>query len=170
MVRDQISALTPKRSTSTPQTFLPNIPNLPAMSTAPMVPPASQPISQPLQQLLNPGTLAELIKNTAARQQPTPPPQIPNIIPQMATNSISQPSITPVPENPLLAALRARGLLPSASAPPAASAGPSANLASAFPLIVPGQVQYTPPVSTPQPSNISNGQLEVQMNTASIKM
>ncbi|PLB39205.1 putative mRNA cleavage factor complex component Pcf11 [Aspergillus candidus] len=174
LVRDQISALTPKRSTSTPQSFLPNLsnlPNLPAMSATPMAPSAGQPISQPLQQLLNPGTLAELIKNTAARQQPTPPPQIPNILPQMATNSsIPQPSVTPAPENPLLAALRARGLLPSASAPPTASAVPSANLASAFPLIMPGQVRFTPPVSTPQPSNISNGQLEVQMNTASIKI
>ncbi|EAW07988.1 putative mRNA cleavage factor complex component Pcf11 [Aspergillus clavatus NRRL 1] len=168
LVRDQVSALTPKPAVSTPQAIPPVIPVIPTPNMA--IPP-TQTLSQPLQQLLNPGTLAELIKATAARQQPTPPPQISSILPQMPMNtSTSQPATGPAAESPLIAALRARGLLPPASAPPASTAVPSSNIGPAFPFIVPGQVRYTPPVSMPQVPNSSTMTVNVQMNTASIKI
>ncbi|GIJ84175.1 hypothetical protein Asppvi_003015 [Aspergillus pseudoviridinutans] len=169
LVRDQVSALTPKSTLSAPQSVPPTIPVMPAPS---MATPPTQTLSQPLQQLLNPGTLAELIKATAARQQPTPPPQVHSILPQMPiASSTPQPAAMPTTENPLIAALRARGLLPPASAPPAPTTAPSSNLASAFPLIVPGQVRFSTPVPTmPQASNPSSITVNVQMNTASIKI
>lgn len=167
LVRDQVSALSPKPPISVSSTLPPAIP---AVSTPSMTMPPVQAISQPLQQLLNPGTLAELIKTTAARQQPTPPPQAQSILPQAHSSVASQPTVTLSPENPLITALRARGLLPPASAPPTTSATSSSNLASVFPFIVPGQVRFTPPVPTPQVTDTSNVQINVQMNTASIKM
>ncbi|KAE8350746.1 hypothetical protein BDV28DRAFT_150630 [Aspergillus coremiiformis] len=167
LVRDQVSALAPKPAITVPPTLAPVIQ---AVSTPSMAIPPVQAMSQPLQQLLNPGTLAELIKTTAVRQQPTPPPQAQNILPQVPSSATPQPPVTSNPENPLIAALRARGLLPSASATPTTSATPPSNLASGFPFIVPGQVRYTPPVPTPQAIETSNVQVNVQMNTASIKI
>lgn len=166
LVRHQVSTLAPKPAISTPQNLPPTIP---AVSTPTMTTPPTQAMSQPLQQLLNPGTLAELIKSTAARQQPTPPPPVANIMPQMPTNSNTpQPVVTPAPDNPLIAALRARGLLPAAAGSPAPAAPPP-NGAASFPLLVPGQMRYTPPVTNPS-ANVAEGQMNVQMNTASIKM
>lgn len=169
LVRDQVCALTPKSALSVPQ----SVPStIPAMPTTSMATPPGQTLSQPLQQLLNPGTLAELIKATAARQQPTPPPQVHSILPQMpVASSTPQPASMPATENPLIAALRARGLLPPASAPPAPTTAPPSNLASAFPFIVPGQVRFSTPAPTmPQAPNPSSITINVQMNTASIKM
>lgn len=163
LVRDQVSALAPKPSIPAAQPAPSRIP----VTSAPTIatPPVAQSFSQPLQQLLNPGTLAELIKATAARQQPTPP-QVPSV-PQLPVSSTPQiPSSAP--ENPLIAALRAKGLLPASSAPPGGSV-PSPT-AGAFPFIVPGQVRYTPPVPTPQAVSTAEVQVNVQMNTASIKM
>lgn len=158
LVRDQVSALAVS-STATPA----QNPSLHAAAPAPAVaPPVSvstpptQSISQPLQQLLNPGTLAELIKATAGRQQPTPPPQI------SSTSNTPQPST----ENPLIAALRARGLLPS-SAPPSLSSGTPPS-GAALPFIIPGQARATPPAPTPQGSMPPSS--TVPMTTASIKM
>lgn len=166
LVRDQVSALAPKPVVPVPQSLPPSIPTVPTPS---MSTPPTQAVAQPLQQLLSSGTLAGLIKATAARQQPTPPPQVPSSLPQIPTNtSTPQPAATQTPDIPLLAALRARGLLPAASAPPGPSAAATPNLASAFPFIVPGQVRFTPPVPTPQTS--SDATMEVQMNTMSMKM
>ncbi|KAI9374543.1 hypothetical protein BJX61DRAFT_532285 [Aspergillus egyptiacus] len=165
LVRDQVSALAPKPAipAAQPTAHIP-VTSAPTITT----PPVAQSFSQPLQQLLNPGTLAELIKATAAKQQPTPPPQIPPVLPQIPVSSTPQ-IPTSAPENPLIAALRAKGLLPAASAPPTASV-PTPNVASAFPFIVPGQVRYTPPVPTPQTISTAEVQMTVQMNTASIKI
>ncbi|KAL4928249.1 putative mRNA cleavage factor complex component Pcf11 [Aspergillus undulatus] len=162
LVRDQVSALAPKPAIQAAQPAPSHIPITSAPTTA--TPPATQSFSQPLQQLLNPGTLAELIKATAARQQPTPPPQIP-VLPQMPVSNTPQ-MPTSGAENPLVAALRAKGLLP-ASAPPGASIPPPTGT---FPFIVPGQVRYTPPVPTPQAVPTAEVQINVQMNTASIKI
>lgn len=163
LVRDQVSALAPISIPviPTPQT----VPlNIPATSTPPVVP-------QPLQQLLNPGTLAGLIKATATRQQPTPPPQTTSILPKVPTNSSTpQPAVSSASENPLIAALRARGILPPAPTVNPSSAAPTPSLASALPLIVPGQVQYAPPTTTPQTFNISDVTIDVKMSTASIKI
>ncbi|KAE8145579.1 mRNA cleavage factor complex component Pcf11 [Aspergillus avenaceus] len=168
LVRNQVSALAPKPVITVPQALQST---LPTVSTPTMTIPPAQAISQPLQQLLNPGTLAELIKTTAARQQPTPPPQAQNSLPQAPTSSATpQPAIPSAPENQLIAALRARGILPPSSAPPMAPATPSSNLNPAFPFLVPGQVRFTPPVPTPQATNMPNVQVTVQMNTASIKI
>ncbi|KAJ5833132.1 hypothetical protein N7474_001443 [Penicillium riverlandense] len=163
LVRDQISALGTSNT-------LPNAPaNGPTASAPPPVStPPTQSVSQPLQQLLNPGTLAGLIKATAVRQQPTPPPQLPNALSQMP--QIPPSSGTPQPgpagpENPLIAALRARGLLPPASAPPSlplsGAGGPG------LPFMIPGQMGSTPPAQNPQSSNITS---EVPMTTASMKI
>ncbi|RAL10761.1 putative mRNA cleavage factor complex component Pcf11 [Aspergillus homomorphus CBS 101889] len=167
LVRDQVSALAPK-----PVIPVPPAQTVPAVSTPPVAAtPPTHTHSQPLQQLLNPGMLAGLIKATAARQQPTPPPQLAGILPQIPVMSNTpHPAVPAAPENPLIAALRAQGLLPPASAPPTASTVPPSNIASAFPLIVPGQVRYTPPIPTPQAQGITEGQLNVQLNTASIKI
>ncbi|KAL1846373.1 mRNA 3' end processing factor [Paecilomyces lecythidis] len=174
LVRDQVSRLAPPKPaappvppvapvSSVPQT-LPIFPSAPAQSLA------SQ-LQQPnLQQLLNPGTLAELIKATTNKQQPTPPPQAPNPFPQVPAVSTPQPpaASTAAPENPLIASLRARGLLPplpsTTATPPVAPVFPN------LPLIIPGQVRYTPPVSTPQLPAASDMTISVQMSTASIKI
>ncbi|RAK80092.1 putative mRNA cleavage factor complex component Pcf11 [Aspergillus fijiensis CBS 313.89] len=168
LVRDQVSALAPKPVIPAPQAPQ----NIPPVSIPPVAAtPPAQTHSQPLQQLLNPGMLAGLIKATAARQQPTPPPQMTGILPQIPIlNSTPQPAVSATKENPLIAALRAQGLLPPASAPPTASTVPPPNIASAFPLIVPGQVRYTPPVPTPQAQGNAEGQMDVQMNTMSMKI
>ncbi|KAL2825429.1 hypothetical protein BDW59DRAFT_146201 [Aspergillus cavernicola] len=165
LVRDQVSALAPKpaiqHSSQIPVT------SSPAITT----PPVTQPFSQPLQQLLNPGTLAGLIKATAAQQQqPTPPPQISPMLSQLAAAGSTPQISTSAPENPLIAALRAKGLLPASSTPPGPSAPPSNVATTTFPFIVPGQVRYTPPVPTPQAMTTAETQMTVQMNTASIKI
>ncbi|KAJ5584124.1 mRNA cleavage factor complex component Pcf11 [Penicillium hispanicum] len=167
LVRDQVSALAAIQPAPSTQNITPNFPA--ASAPAPVSTPPTQSASQPLQQLLNPGTLAELIKATAVRQQPTPPPQIPNVlppVPQAPSASSTQP---PVAENPLIAALRSRGLLPSASAPPTlATSGPATG--GSLPFIIPGQIRSTPPVPTPQVTLSSNATSAVPMNTASMKI
>ncbi|KAJ5105165.1 RNA polymerase II [Penicillium alfredii] len=172
LVRDQVSALAATQPASTTHSPPTNGPAVSAPPVSTSTPPA-QPVSQPLQQLLNPGTLAELIKATAVRQQPTPPPHIPNVLPQVP--QIPQPNATPQPavaENPLIAALRARGLLPASSAPPSLAPSPGTPVAGGpgLPFLMPGQSHSTPPVPNPQappPSNVSS---VVPMNTASMKI
>lgn len=142
------------------------VPPAPAQNPAPAPPapvptPPTLPASQPLSQLLNSETLAGLLKATAGNQQPTPPPQFPTI-PQMPTTSTPQPA-----ENPLIAALRLRGLLPSASAPPSLASG-TPPMGGSLPFMIPGHLQSTPPASTPQASTPSSS--TVPMNTASMKM
>lgn len=173
LVRDQVSALAASSPASTAPNPTPNAP-APAPATAPLaVPPVpvstppTQSVSQPLQQLLNPGTLAELIKATAGRQQPTPPPQIPSALPSIPQTPQTSNTPQPAAENPLIAALRSRGLLPPASAPPSLASGTPPN-AGALPFIIPGQARATPPAVTPQVSMPASS--VVPMNTASIKM
>ena len=164
LVRDQVSALgTSSKLPAVPnsQTITPSAPVVSTPLTTAALPAQSQ-AQTPLQNLLNPGMLAGLIKATAnQQQQPIPPPQATNIVPSVPMNTgTPQP---PAADN-LLAALRARGLLPGASPAP----GPP--VPSAFPLIVPGQTQYAPPTSVPQSSSGTDVPINVQMNTASIKM
>lgn len=172
LVRDQVSQLAasrPPSATPTPLASAPAAPPVPPISTPPVQPAQPvQPVSQPLQQLLNPGTLAELIKATASRQQPTPPPAMPLPLPQIP--QLPQ-SGTPQPENPLIAALRARGLLPSGPAPPSltpsASSTPTPGTAT-LPYFMPNGVhQSTPQPLTQVPAANASG---VPMTTASIKI
>lgn len=170
LVRGQLSALAASSAAPAAQNPVPNAPTpVPAAAPlagppAPVSTPPTQSVSQPLQQLLNPGTLAELIRATAARQQPTPPPQIPSALPQMpqASNTMQ-----PAAENPLIAALRSRGLLPPASAPPSLASGTPPNV-GALPFIMSGQARATPPAATAQASMPASS--VVPMNTASMKM
>ncbi|OJJ44181.1 hypothetical protein ASPZODRAFT_72366 [Penicilliopsis zonata CBS 506.65] len=171
LVRDQVSALAPapKPVPAIPQASM--AANIPPVSTTPVSNILAQQLPQAFQQLLNPGTLGELLKVTAARQQqPTPPPQNPLLYPKVTANMNTPPPAVPTPaENPLIAALKARGLLP-ATPVPTASNPLMPSVPSAFPFIVPGQVRYTPPISTPHAINASEIKLGVQMNTVSIKI
>lgn len=177
LVRGQVSALAPSTNPlpPVPQAATPAIP---VLSTPTVPTPPTQAALPAYQQLLNPGTLAELIKVTAGRQQqqPTPPPQMSALVSQIAqASSTPQPAVAAPAENPLIAALRARGLLSAVPAPlPAPAAAPTPDLTSAFPFIVPGQVRQTAPVAIPQnPLNVAsttNSSIHVQMSTASIKM
>lgn len=159
LVRAQLSALAVPQPT-------PSAPPQPVAlpPPAPISTPPVHSASQPLQQLLNPGTLAELIKATAV-QQPTPPPlpSMPQIPPVSNT--------PPMADNPLIAALRSRGILPAASTPPNLASGGTPPQGGSLPFIIPGHLQATPPapaVQPPIPSNSSSSQ--VPMTTASMKM
>lgn len=169
LVRDQVSALAATR----PPSVGPNAAtNGSAVSAPPQIPtPPAQPVSQPLQQLLNHNTLAELIKATASRQQSTPPPQIPAALPQMPQYPHPSGPPQPAPENPLIAALRARGLLPGGPTPSSLTPSTSTPVPgrSNLPFILPHGMQPTTPApaQTPIPSNGSSG---VPMSTASMKI
>lgn len=167
LVRDQVSALAATRPPSTAS----HASQSPAVSAPPQTPtPPVQPVSQPLQQLLNPGTLAELIKATASRQHSTPPPQIPAPLPQMP--HFPPPSNTPQPgasENPLIAALRARGLLPGGLPPSSLTPSTSTPVPgrASLPFILPNGMQPIPPVPSQTP--ITEGSAGVPATTTSIK-
>lgn len=177
LVRDQISVFRPQAPAPAAQNPVPTAPPaaVPPGPAAPVpfpatVPtPPTQPASQPLQNLLNSRTLAELIKNTAIRQHPTPPPAIPNAMPTMPPMpQMASATNTPPPDNPLIAALRARGILPPASAPPAMGGGGTLPTGESLPFLVPGGMRSTPPTPTPPVSMpVSSA---VPMSTASMKM
>lgn len=169
-----MSALAPvsRAAPQLPPALPPNPPVLPPATSSAPATPLPQPAQQSnFQQLLNPGTLAGLIKATATSQQPTPPPHTPNIFSQVQQTNVPQ-LATPASssENPLISSLRARGLLPTVT--PGSSAPGTAPAFSNLPLIIPGQVRYTPPVSSHQASAASGPDvpINVQMSTTSIKM
>ncbi|KAJ5145669.1 uncharacterized protein N7515_000233 [Penicillium bovifimosum] len=167
LVRDQVSALAASRPPSVPPIAGPSGS---AVSTPPVIPPAP-PVSQPFQQLLNSGTLAGLIKATASRQQPTPPPQMPAALPQMP--QIPQQGNTPQPaaqENPLIAALRARGLLPGGPTPSSLTPSTSTPVPgrTTLPFILPNGMQVTPPAPSQTPI-AANGS-GVPMKSAAMKI
>jgi pre-mRNA cleavage complex 2 protein Pcf11 len=149
LVRNQVSALAPAPK---PAAFPPVIP---APLPLPLPPQAATPQPQPqpnLAALLNSNTLAGLLQATATRQQPTPPPALAS---SLASSLASTPQAA---ESPLIASLRARGLLPATGTPP--------TTAFNLPLIIPGQ---TPP-AVPTPQLTSDITINVHLSTASIKM
>lgn len=162
LVRDQVSALAPPKPAAAQPYSHPSVP-IPNISTPPTQP-IPQATPQPnLAALLNPNTLASLIQATANRQQSTPTPAVAGIIPQIQPSATPQPAATPVAENPLIASLRARGLLP-----PVPSTGtPPAGTSFSLPLLVPGQ---TPPALVSTPQSTTDITINVHMSTASIKM
>ncbi|EEQ90576.1 hypothetical protein RJZ56_007650 [Blastomyces dermatitidis] len=167
LIRDQVSQLSPQSPQAQPP---------PRVVPTPPIPQAAQSIQnhtpQPnLQALLNPATIAELIKATTNQQSRTPPPppvvpHIPPFLQPQATSTPPPPAPSTAPtltENPLIASLRARGLLP----PPTSSAPPTPpNL----PFILPGQAGYTPPAVISQLSNPSEVKINIQMTSASIRI
>lgn len=164
-VRYQVSSLAATKPPSPPN----------ATTNGPVAPPQIpatpvQPVSQPLQNLLNPGTLAELIKATASRQHPTPPPQISSALPQMP---IPQQSNTPQPAAPenLIALLRARGIIPGGSTTPSImSSGSTPVPGTTLPFMMPNGMQPTPPALPTQGPPPSSGSAGVPMNTTSLKI
>lgn len=169
LVRDQLSAFRPQApAVQNPAPSAPPPAAAPVPPPAPVPTPPSQPTSQALQNLLNSRTLAELIKNTAIRQQPTPPPAIPNAMPQMPQMPQMSAASTPQPENPLIAALRSRGILPPASAPPVMGSTGQPPTGDPLSFLVPGGMRSTPPAPTPPGSMPVPS--TVPMNTASMKM
>ncbi|KAK2793425.1 hypothetical protein FQN51_001250 [Onygenales sp. PD_10] len=158
LIRDQVSQLQPPRQPTPP----------PAPRATPVMNPSVPPPQPNLQALLNPSTIAELLKATANQQSRTPPPpSIPSFLqqPQATSTPPPPPSATapPLMENPLIASLRARGLLP----PPTTSAPPTPPT---LPFILPGQGAFTPPASIPQLPTPSGIQINVQMTSASIRI
>lgn len=84
--------------------------------TTTQLPPQSAPPS-----FINSSNLAELIRATANRNQPTPPPQPSLPFQPQLTNTPPTHNVTPTPpttENPLIAQLRRSGLLPATPTPP----------------------------------------------------
>lgn len=174
LIRDQVSQLAPAPKPIPQPMAQPTPSSLPVAPSPPIPTPPTQSVSnsaiQPnLQSLLNSGTLADLIKSTANRQRPTPPPPQPPPpppqafpIPQVSTSQAAQPAAAPATaENPLIASLRARGLLP----PP--QAAPAAPEPANFPFILPGQAGFNQvPANQPNAPASTN----VQMTSASIRM
>ncbi|KAF3483559.1 mRNA cleavage factor complex component Pcf11 [Arthroderma uncinatum] len=165
-IRDQVSQLSASSAKPTPTpapAALPAHISTPAISTPPMgaIPPqAPQPN---LQALLNPNTLAELIKATA--QKPTPNPQSQPYTQPVASAptlaaAVQPAAATSLNNNPLIASLRARGLLPPATA--ISTATPPT-----LPFIIPGQPTYTPPAATP---HAQDAKIKVPMSSASIRI
>ncbi|KAJ5959039.1 RNA polymerase II large subunit CTD [Penicillium vulpinum] len=170
LVRDQVSALAATR----PPSVAPNTATNGSVSAPPQIstppPQPAQPVSQPLHQILNHNTLAELIKATASRQQSTPPSQIPAALPQMPQYPHQSGPSQPAPENPLIVALRARGLLPGGPTPSALTPSTSTPVTgrSNLPFILPhGMPTPQAPTQTSIPFNGSSG---VPMTTASMKI
>nr|KMM63937.1 hypothetical protein CPAG_00289 [Coccidioides posadasii RMSCC 3488] len=168
LIRDQVSKL----SASAPAApITPAALPLPPITTSavPTPPLLATHTPQPnIQALLHPNTLAELIKATANPQSRTPPPPQAQVFSQQTLVSTSSTPTTATPalsENPLIASLRARGLLPPAPGAPASQPAPS------LPFILPGQNGYTPSTTpqlpTPTQTNIK---INVQMSSASIKV
>ncbi|KZF20696.1 hypothetical protein L228DRAFT_249485 [Xylona heveae TC161] len=181
LIRDQVAQL----SLSSKPTPIPAPPVIKAPE--PPQPPAPQPNGQQLgaslQSLFSSNALAELLASTArAQQKPTPPPvqsafstpqpQLPFAQPQVAA--------APVPpvatENPLVASLRAAGLLPpanvlSTATPPALPLNPAV-----FPMppIAPPTIPLmgTPPTQSATPARAALAEIEndVEMTTASLKI
>jgi pre-mRNA cleavage complex 2 protein Pcf11 len=85
------------------------------------VPIPKAPPSSATPSFINSSSLAELIRATANHNQPTPPPPLPSLPFQPQLNNMPPAhNVTPTPpatENPLIAQLRASGLLPATPTP-----------------------------------------------------
>ena len=161
-IRDQVSLLGPSvrpipRPTTPPA-------SLPLQVVAPTPPiSAQQSTAQTaIPSFINSSSLADLIRATAGRTQPTPPPPQPPApsfpLPQATSTPPVKPAVTATPaaENPLIAQLRAAGILPATGTPPVAS-----------------QLPFTPPVGLPHPTFQQQPaalQISVKLTSASIKI
>ncbi|KAK2755685.1 hypothetical protein FQN54_005834 [Arachnomyces sp. PD_36] len=138
LIREQVSQLAPPPKPAPQPTPSQQQPApTPPVATPPTNPASNASFPPNIQSLLNSNTLADLIKATANRQRPTPPPQSQQAfpVPQPSTSQAAAPATS---ENPLIASLRARGLLPPPTAAPAAPEIPH------LPFILPGQAGFNP--------------------------
>jgi len=181
-VVNQVSQLT--GSTPQPRPTPPPQYSTPSMTTATYPPPqptaqsASQPAVQPnLSALFNSPSLQGLLRATANRQQPTPPPPQSSALPASVSypnarlpqipNTPPVASSTPIPlaaENPLIAQLRASGILPAQTNTPPP---PLSGLAQ---LLGGGAVSTPPTSSHNQSQNSGYFSIDVQLTSASLKM
>ena len=131
----------------------------PVPLTMPQAPPQSA-----IPSFINSNSLAELIRATANRNQPTPPPPLPSLPFQTQLNNTPPThSVTPAPslnENPLIAQLRASGLLPATPTPP---------LGSSTHSIAPG-MSALPSNPTMQNGYMQPNFIDVSFTSASIRI
>ncbi|KAI5305992.1 hypothetical protein KEM56_002615 [Ascosphaera pollenicola] len=153
-------------ATATPLVPPPVATPVPPVAVMPTPPPqAAVPnlTQQSLQALFNPGTLAELLRASTARGNPTPPPAAQPVPqpPPLAAPSMPQPaSVAPQGlSGSLIASLRAKGLLPRLPGPPAPAQTPQ------LPLMVPGQT----PSAASAPPFLSITTIDVPLNSSSVK-
>ena len=165
-VSEQMSQrILPARPTPPPvPTPIPGISTPIPYSIPPNITQALAPSNTP--SFLNPSNLADLIRATANRNQPTPPPAVLSL--PFQTQVMNTPPVhhaAPAPtaaENPLIAQLRASGLLPATSTPPphAMPLGQPFNSGFGVPnLIPPAQSHNAPSIA-----------IDVQFTTASIRI
>ena len=176
LIRDQVSQLSAAAPAPRPVSSMP-APSIPAPAPAPVITNPPPPVPTPqaalpanLQAFFNPSTLAELIRATTNAQTRTPPPPMPHPVTQPNPAPISAPASTApaaAAENPLIASLRARGLLPPpATGAPPITPTPPPNL----PFIIPGQAGFTAPTPSIPPVQPVDVKINVQMSSASIRM
>ncbi|KAL1955617.1 hypothetical protein VTO42DRAFT_8350 [Malbranchea cinnamomea] len=167
LIRDQVSQLSAAPPPQRPASTIPP-PSIPATAQTMLNSPAQVQTSQPnLQALLNPNTLAELIKATASSQTLTPTPPALQQVTQPPHAPLSAPASTatlPASENSLIASLRARGLLPPVTSTPIIPTPPN------IPFILPGQAGFPAPNPQMQPAQSATVKINVQMTSASIRL
>jgi pre-mRNA cleavage complex 2 protein Pcf11 len=148
----------------------------PPPAPAPMPTLAGPPIPQQpnLQALFSSNALAGLLASAAKAQQPPSTPPVHQVQLPQTQLPPSQPLINPPPlptggENPLIASLRAAGMLPPTTTPPtngAVSAVPGSFVYPSLPTML-----QTPPISSiTLPPSFPKKQNDVQLTSASLKM
>lgn len=163
-VTDQMSQRgAPRRRTPPPaSTAVP--PTTSTLSYSTPLPGAQPPLPSATPSFLNSNSLAELIRATAINNQPTPPPPLQPFPFQLQVNHGPPVGhVTPAPpqvENPLIAQLRASGLLPATPTPPLGSAH-QGHIPS---LGIGASPSYT------QPGNAHSAVIDVQFTSASIRI
>lgn len=171
LIQTQVAQLSNPQKLTLP-TPAPAPPPAPAPTPTLAAPPVSQ---QPdLQALFSSNALASLLASANKAQQTTPTPPVhqvplpPTPLPQ------SQAPITPAPipaggENPLIASLRAAGMLPPNPNTPLSSAVNSAPAPFGYPP--PPTTTQTPQIpKIPLPLPFAKKQNDVQLTSASLKM
>ena len=144
-IRDHVSNMAP-----TPQPIpRPTPPPAPLPAhvvkpTPPPHPPSQQPTPQPaIPSFINSANLAELLRTTASRNQPTPPPSsLPEVVKSPPIAHATPIQAAP-PDNPLIAQLRAAGLLPATGTPPAGLQLPFTSPSALLPIQSPAAIPPT---------------------------
>jgi pre-mRNA cleavage complex 2 protein Pcf11 len=177
LIKDQVAQLS--RATRPPKS------PVPAPSPAIIPPPQGPvPLAQPppsLHSLVPPDALAALLASVTPAQRPTPPPPPPalpvsqppslfNLLPAAAAPSLTHAPLSVPGESPLLASLRAAGMLPPL--PPAVTVTATPPLPASFPAHLPPPPP--PPVNNPFVNGHHNLALaslsnDLELTSASLK-